>query len=166
MQLPRYPEQMPAAGILQQINRSDGGLPKTPVEGPVMMTAGGIEGDRHRNLKVHGGPDKAVLMVAEELLNDLIARSYPLYRGALGENLTVTGIDPSAWRAGQRYRIGDAVIELTRKREPCINLYPYGQTIVQELALKENMAGGFYARVIRPGLISPGMPVVLEAAGI
>ena len=153
-------------GILEQISRSNGGVPKYAVAGPVMMTAGGIAGDRQRNLRVHGGPDKAVLMIATELLDDLIAQGYPLYPGALGENLTVSGLDFGAWRAGQRYRIGeDAEIELTTLREPCVQLYVYGKSIVKELAQpldfsKARVAGGFYARVIRPGVLTPGLPVV------
>ena len=35
-------------------NRSNGGLPKGPVNGAVMLHALGIAGDRQRNLKYHG----------------------------------------------------------------------------------------------------------------
>src|SRR3954453_4989517 len=101
-------------GVLRQINRSNGGMPKRSTGGPVMLYGLGVEGDRQGNPKYHGGPDKAVLMVAAEFIDDLIARGYPVYYGALGENLTVSGLDPGAWRAGQQYRIGDdALIELT-----------------------------------------------------
>ena len=126
-----------------------------------MMTVRGIDGDRQRNLHVHGGPDKAVLIIATELLDDLITQGYPLYPGALGENLTVSGLDFGVWRSGQRYRIGDeAEIELTTLREPCVQLYVYGKSIVKELARPQCVAGGFYARVIRPGMLISGLPVV------
>ena len=47
---------------------------------------------------------------------------------AMGENLTVTGLDPARWRTGQRYAIGeDAVIELTTLRQPCVKLHLYGR---------------------------------------
>jgi len=147
--------------VLKQINRSGGGIPKFPVDGPVMLTASGIDGDRQRNLRYHGGPDKAVLMIASELLDHLVAHGFPVYPGALGENLTVAGIDTADWRTGKRYRIGDdAVIELTTLRVPCTNLHVYGRSIVKELALPGCVAGGFYARVIQAGLLSPGLPVV------
>jgi len=148
-------------GILEQISRSGGGIPKHAVDGPVMMTASGIDGDVQRDRRYHGGPNKAVLMIATELLDDLIAKGYPVYPGALGENLTVSGVDSGEWRAGRRYRIGeDAIIELTTLRVPCANLHVYGRSIVKELAPKECRAGGFYARVIRPGMLAPGLPVV------
>ncbi|HWE52535.1 MAG TPA: MOSC domain-containing protein [Bryobacteraceae bacterium] len=142
-------------------------MPKVRVNEPVMLVASGIEGDRHRDLIHHGGPHKAVLMIASEILDDLKARGYPVYAGALGENLTVSGMDPHAWRGGQRYRIGeDAVIELTKLRTPCSNLFKYGRYIGDELYDAQCAAGdfsaphwahgGFYARVITPGLLVAG----------
>ena len=161
-------------GILKQINRSNGGLPKRAVASPSMLSALGIDGDRHRNLKYHGGPDKAVLMIAAELIDRLNAMGYPVVYGSLGENLTVAELDPHLWRAGQRYRIGeDAVIELTTLRTPCGNLDAFGPSIKAELYDARCKAGdvtspkwahgGFYARVVRPGLLAQGAPVALES---
>jgi MOSC domain-containing protein YiiM len=148
--------------VLVQISRSNGGIPKLAVEGPVMLGCEGVEGDRHRNPQVHGGPDKAVLMVAAESLEDLAERGYPVYPGALGENLTVSGLDSGLWRSGQRYRVGDAVIELTTPREPCRNLDVYGPAIKAELLNAGCNHGGFYARVIRTGLVVAGAAVLKE----
>jgi MOSC domain-containing protein YiiM len=163
-----------AAGRVIQINRSNGGLPKLPVTGPVMLETEGVAGDRHRNLKYHGGPDKAVLMIAAEVVDRLAAAGY----GALGENLTVEGLDPHSWRKGQRYRVGDeAVIELTTLRQPCQNLLVFGagegSPIARELydlrcragdfTSPQWAQGGFYARVICGGLLVEGAGVVLES---
>jgi MOSC domain-containing protein YiiM len=161
-------------GYLKQINRSNGGLPKRVVPNPVMLHHEGVEWDRHRNLKRHGGPDKAVLMIAAGLIDSLADRGFPVFYGALGENLTVSDFDPHLWRAGQRYRVGpDAVIELTVLREPCANLHVYGPPIKSELydaqcksgdiASPHWAHGGFYARVIHTGLIFTGAPVILES---
>lgn len=159
------------SGILKQINRSNGGLPKFAIAGPVMLTESGVEGDRQRDLHHHGGPDKAVLMIASEVIDSLAAR-FPVYAGALGENLTVAGLDPQRWRAGQRYRVGEAGIELTTLRVPCANLHRYGISIGRELydsrcetgdVTSPHWAyGGFYARVVRAGLLIPGEIVALE----
>ncbi len=160
------------AGLLVQINRSNGGLPKLPVSGPVLLEPLGIEGDRHRNLKYHGGPDKAVLMIAAEFLRDVAQKGFPVVAGSLGENFTVTGFDPRLWRSGQQYRIGeDAVIELTELRTPCANLHVYGVPIKAEMYDARCKAGdvtsprwgngGFYARVLRGGLVMAGAPVTL-----
>jgi MOSC domain-containing protein YiiM len=156
--------------MLIQISRSNGGMPKRAVEGPVTIGYEGVEGDWHRNPKYHGGPDKAILMIAAEVVADLAARGYPVYPGAMGENLTVAGLDPQNWRAGQRYRVGDdVVIELTSLRQPCLQLDVYGPAIKDEVydascnrgdATSSRWArGGFYARVIQTGVVTAGAPV-------
>lgn len=113
-------------------------------------------------------------MIAAGLIDSLSARGFSVYYGALGENLTVSGLDPHLWRAGQRYRlVGEAVIELTTLRTPCSQLTVYGPGIHAELYDAQCRAGdvtsarwacgGFYARVIHAGLISAGIPVILES---
>lgn len=161
-------------GILKQINRSPGGLPKRAVHGPVMLSEVSVEGDRCRNTVVHGGPKKAVLMASAEFIDELAERGFPVFYGAIGENLTVSGLDPHMWRSGQRYRIGqEAVIELTTLRTPCSNLDVYGPDIKSELYDAQCKAGniasprwahgGFYAWVVRPSMIQAGDAVVLES---
>jgi MOSC domain-containing protein YiiM len=165
---------MSVQGRVVQVNRSNGGMPKRAIAGPAMVGHEGVEGDRHFNTLVHGGPNKAVLMIASEFLEAMAARGIPVCAGALGENLTVAGMDPHLWRSGQRYRVGgDVVIELTKLRTPCSNLDVYGQEIKDEMydarCHKGDVEspkwahGGFYARVIRPGLAMAGDPVVLES---
>lgn len=161
-------------GILKQINRSNGGLPKRAVAGPVMLQEDRVAGDQWRNTNIHGGPAKAVLMASAEFIDDLVARGFPVFYGAIGENLTVSGLDPHMWRAGQRYRVGqDAIIELTTLRTPCGNLDVYTPGVKAEMydarcnagdiAAPHWGHGGFYARVVRPGLIQAGDGVTLES---
>jgi MOSC domain-containing protein YiiM len=159
-------------GVLRQVNRSGGGLPKLPLPGPITVNAEGVEGDWQLNRRYHGGPFKAVLMIANEVIEDLASRGYPVYPGALGENFTVSGIDPANWRRGQQYRVGeDLVIELTTLRQPCNTLYPLGRNIGKELYDARCKAGdftsphwakgGFYARVVHPGIVSEGARIEL-----
>lgn len=160
-----------ATGTLEQISRSKGGVPKLAVTAPARLSETGIDGDMQRDLRHHGGPDKAVLMIAAEVLDELTAAGYPVYPGALGENLTVRGLDPGSWRSGQQYRVGEAVIQLTTLRVPCANLYRYGRDIGGHLFDARCKAGdfrsphwargGFYARVITGGLLARGHLVEL-----
>jgi MOSC domain-containing protein YiiM len=161
-------------GVVMQISRSNGGMPKRAIAGPVMIGRDGVEGDRHSNTLVHGGPNQAVLMIAAESLDELAELGFPVPAGALGENFTVSGMDPRLWRTGQRYRVGDeVVIELTKLRTPCLNLDVYGPEIKAEVYDARCKLGdgesprwaraGFYARVIRPGYAAAGAPVVLES---
>jgi MOSC domain-containing protein YiiM len=113
------------------------------------------------------------LLLCAEAVDDLIAQGFPLFYGALGENLTVSGIDHRAFRIGQRWRLGSGVvIELTKIRVPCQTLNVYGegriQKAVYDSAVKAGdhssplwAKGGIYASVIANGSIEPGDPIVL-----
>jgi MOSC domain-containing protein YiiM len=160
------------AGVLKQISRSNGGVPKQAISGPVSVDASGVVGDRHNNPLVHGGPNKAVLLISAEFIEELAAKGYPVVYGSLGENLTISGLDPHSLRSGQRYSVGDEVIiELTKLRQPCLNLDVYGPSIKAELFDSQCESGdyrsprwargGFYARVLKPGFLIAGAPVVL-----
>lgn len=149
-------------GIIVQVSVSPGGVPKVPVE-EAFLTPAGLEGDACAHPEVHGGPRQAVLLVCGEVIEELTARGYPLFPGALGENLTIRGINRRLLRPGQRYRAGRALIELTRPRAPCSALDVYGPGLQTELYDSEVRVGdwrsrrwgmsGFYASVAQPGLI-------------
>ena len=155
-----------------QINISPGGIPKRAIPDG-MLTPLGIEGDSHAHPQFHGGPSKAVLLIASEVVDQLITKGYPLFYGALGENFTTRGLDPQMLRSGQRLRVGAAVIELTTVRVPCSTLDIYGPAIKKEIYDKRVRNGdvssprwalsGFYASVIQIGRIAISDPVVIES---
>src|SRR2546421_7687699 len=119
-------------GQIIQINISTGGLPKRPIpEG--LITPFGIEGDFCAHPEIHGGPRQAVLLIASETVDELISRGYPLFYGALGENLTTRGLDSRQLRVGQILRAGGARLELTKVRVPCDSLDIYGSSIKREI---------------------------------
>jgi MOSC domain-containing protein YiiM len=67
----------------------------------------------------------------------------------------------------------DALIELTKRRTPCANLDVYGPQIKADIFDAQCKAkdvssplwghSGFYARIIRTGLIQAGDEVILES---
>ena len=157
-------------GSIVQINVSQGGVPKRPIaEGHV--TAYGIDGDLHAHPEIHGGPRKAILLITEEGIEELKNQGFPLYAGALGENLTTRGLDRRMFRIGQRYRIGDIRVEITKVRAPCDTLSPFGWGIQAAIYDADVKAGnstsprwglsGFYASVYQAGIIHPGDPIQL-----
>lgn len=159
-------------GTIIQVNISPGGLPKRPVSGG-FLTPSGIEGDGHAHPEIHGGPRKAILLIASEVIEELQARGYPVFYGALGENFTTRGIDVRRLRTGDRLRAGGARIEITQPRGPCSALDIYGETIQREIydqRVKALDAGsprwgmsGFYASVVEPGPVSPGDIIAVVA---
>jgi MOSC domain-containing protein YiiM len=151
-------------GTIIQVNVSRGGIPKHPVL-LGEMTIAGIAGDSWR-FPFHGGARKAILLITVEGIDELVSRGFPLFPGALGENLTTRGLDRRALRLTQRLKAGDAVIELTRIRTPCSTLDVYGTGIqaamYDALVQKGNHdsplwgLSGFYASVVQPGIVRPG----------
>jgi MOSC domain-containing protein YiiM len=146
------------AGHIVQVNISRGGVPKLPVETARVSTLG-IEGDKHL-YRFHGGPQKALMLMAAELIDTLTAEGFSVYYGAMGENLTVKGLPYSGWRPGQRYRAGTALIEFTEPRAPCSKLRPYGKGIEKRI-LRAPGESGFYAAVLEGGIIQPGDTIQL-----
>ncbi len=96
---------------------------KSPVRGRVAVRATNIDGDRQADLSVHGGPEKAVYVYAQEDI-DWWERELDraLDFGAFGENLTTVGLDVTAAILGQRWAIGSAVFEVVQPRVPCYKL--------------------------------------------
>ena len=153
-----------------QLAISRGGVPKLPIL-EAHVTPLGIAGDVQKNRKYHGGPNQALLLITAEGLEELKAAGFPVYPGALGENVTTVGLDRRDLRLGQRYRLGDVEIELTKMREPCRTLHPYGLSIGKAVYDADVKAGrpisprwglaGFYVKVLRTGVIRPGDPITL-----
>jgi MOSC domain-containing protein YiiM len=151
-------------GSIVQINISPGGVPKRPIA-EADVTPEGIRGDCWAHPQIHGGPNQALLLISSEGIGQLIGQGYPVYPGALGENLTTLGLDRRQMRIGQRYRVGEVMLEITKVRAPCATLDVYGPSIKNAVYDAQVKAGdassprwglaGFYARVLRSGLIRP-----------
>lgn len=157
-------------GTVVQVSTSPGGMPNRAVlEGHLDVE--GFAGDGWNNRKIHGGPQQAVLLVALEVIQELQGKGYPVYPGAIGENITTEGILFSSLRAGQRFQLGEAVIELTKIRTPCYKLDVYGNGIQQEIydaQVKQTdpssprwAKSGFYARVLQPGVVRAKDQIIL-----
>jgi MOSC domain-containing protein YiiM len=151
-------------GSIVQINISPGGIPKRAIA-EAEVSPEGIRGDSWAHPQVHGGALQALLLITSEGIEELIGQGYPLYAGALGENLTVAGLDRRQMRVGQRYRAGEVLMELTKIRSPCSTLDVYGASIKEAVYDAQVKAGdvssprwglsGFYARVLRGGVVRP-----------
>lgn len=163
----------PESAVIIQVNVSLGGIPKRPIAAG-MITPLGLAGDACAHPQIHGGPRQAVLLIDSETIDELKALGYPVFYGALGENLTTRGLDRRQLRIGQQLRAGAAVLEITKVRSPCSTLDVYGPAIKQEIYDPRVKAGdstsprwgmsGFYTRVIAPGPVHPGDPVAILTA--
>ncbi len=156
-------------GTVVQVSVSQGGIPKLAIPS-AELTEIGIAGDAWR-YPFHGGRRQAILLITIEGIDELISQGYPLFPGALGENLTTRGLDRRELRTGQRFQVGKAQIELTRIRTPCATLDVYGPGIHAAIYDARVQAGdpksprwslsGFYASVVQPGTVRAGDTIAL-----
>lgn len=109
---------MAPSARITSLNLSAGGVPKLPVATAV-LTLDGLAGDRQRNLKYHGGPDRAVCLYSARLIEALRGEGHPIATGTTGENVTVDGLDWALVVPGVRLTLGAAVVEITSFTRPC-----------------------------------------------
>jgi MOSC domain-containing protein YiiM len=150
-------------GRIFQLNVSDGGVPKLAVREAV-LTAGGLAGDRQRDLRYHGGPARALCLFALERVLELQAEGHPIFPGSTGENLTVVGLDWPGLAPGARLALGEeAVVEVTSYTAPCKNIAAsFARGDFKRISQKVRPGHSrLYARVLRPGRLAVGQSVKL-----
>ena len=150
-------------GRIFQLNVSDGGVPKLAVREAV-LTTGGLAGDRQRDLRYHGGPERALCLFALERVLELQAEGHPIFPGSVGENVTAIGLDWSGLVPGARLALGEeAVIEITSYTSPCKNIAAsFREGEFKRISQKVHPGDSrLYARVLRPGRLAVGQTVTL-----
>ena len=155
----------PVIPQVYQVSLSDGGVPKSAVLS-AQVTRDGLVGDRQRNRKYHGGPDRAVCLFSLEVIDALRAEGHSIAPGSSGENLTLAGLDWSLIRPGDRLRIGEQVrLEMTSYTTPCRYNAQWFKGGDYERIAQETHPGWsrLYARVLHEGSVRPGDCVVLES---
>lgn len=139
------------------------GIRKRPVAGEtIAVGATNLAGDRQADLRVHGGPDKAVYAYPGEHLpwwNDQLAREVPFSPGSFGENLTTAGIDEGTALIGDVWRWGTALLQICQPRYPCFKLVI--ATEQPDMVKRFLGAGrsGWYLRVLEPGTAPVAGPI-------
>lgn len=150
------------AARVHRINvNPEGGVPKHRVAATRLLQ-GGVEGDQQRDLRYHGGPRRAVCLFSLEKLRALAQEGHSVGPGALGENLTIEGLDWDVVRPGTRFAVGEAVIEITKDAPPCKTLVECfsGGDFTRVSAKKHPGWSRLYASVLREGMVKEGDSVV------
>lgn len=150
-----------------QVNVSGGGVPKRAVA-EAHVGRSGLAGDAVNHPKIHGGPERAVCLFAMELIETLVAEGHPVFPGAVGENLTVVGLDWEALTPEAVLDVGEAVrLQLTTRVEPCRTIAPYfaGRQFRRIQPARVPGETRWYARVLREGTVRPGDAVQVVANG-
>ena len=134
------------------------GIYKEPVSRRVTLRDDRVEGDHVADLRVHGGWSKAVYAYPSEHYarwrDEQPERAWPW--GFFGENLTIEGLREDEVAAGDRFRLGSALLEVTEPRLPCMKLgLKYGSPGFIKQFLRSGRTG-FYLAVVDPGDVGAG----------
>ena len=150
--------------LLHAINISNGGVPKLP-RPACFITVDGLEGDRQRDLRYHGGPERAVCLYSLDLIEALRAEGHDIAPGSIGENLTLKGVDWSAMTPGATVTVGTVLLQLTDYAAPCSNIARSFQRR-QYVRVSQKVNAGWsrlYARVLTEGTVRLGDQVNVNA---
>jgi MOSC domain-containing protein YiiM len=130
----------------------------------------GVEGDAHNGVTVKHRSRVArdptqpnlrqVHLLHAEILAELAGKGFDIAPGAIGENITTTGIDLLALPTGARLQVGaTCVIEVTGLRNPCVQLDQYRAGLMAAL-LDKSAAGELILKAGVMGIVLASGPVV------
>jgi MOSC domain-containing protein YiiM len=139
------------------------GIYKSPVSGRIALSSTNLDGDGQADLKVHGGPDKAVCVYS--------ADHYAFWReelgvtdcgpGWFGENFSVEGQGEDDVAVGDTYRVGTAVVQISQPRAPCSKLGRRWSRIDMPKLVLQSGRTGWYLRVLESGDVECGETLTL-----
>ena len=139
------------------------GIYKYAVETPIFLSSDDVTNDHVIDRRYHGGLEKACYLYS--------ADHYPFWQnkypnqdwkwGMFGENLTISGLNESEIRIGDRFRIGNAEVQVTQPRQPCFKLgVRFGdQSVVSDFWASPYP--GVYVRVLSQGEVQSGDEMIL-----
>jgi len=140
---------------------------KFPVEGRRMVRKLNIEGDAQADLAGHGGEQRAVFVYQTDSYRywEHVLGRNDFSFGQFGENFTVEGLADNEVCIGDRYRIGDAVFEVTQPRVTCYRLGIRMNEPRMPALVVAHGRPGFYFRVLQEGEVGAGDDIVKLADG-
>src|SRR5262245_18814515 len=140
---------------------------KFPVEGRRMVRQLNIDGDEQADLAGHGGEQRAVFVYQTDSYRywEHVLGRNDFSLGQFGENFTVEGLADNEVCIGDRYRIGDAVFEVTQPHVTCYRLGIRMNEPRMPALVVAHRRPGFYFRVLQEGEVGAGDDIVKLADG-
>lgn len=161
----RYPVDVFSGKIQDYPGSRPSAIGKIQVDGELMLTELGLEGDEQAEKKIHGGPDRALCHYPREHY-PYWAREFPdqadqFVAPAFGENLSTDGLTEQNVYIGDIFRWGEALIQVTQPRSPCFKLnFHFGISDMASLMQNCGKTGWLYS-VVAPGMVSADAPLEL-----
>jgi len=145
-------------GEVETISYFESAINKQQMVSSAYLYTLGLEGDKCADQRNHGGADRALHHFPEEHYAVWEKIYGPCARDwitpGMGENISTLGITEETVHIGDRFQLGEAVIEVSQPRSPCYKLnHRFGVEDIS-LAMQNNGKCGWLYRVIQPGNIA------------
>ncbi|HEX5946547.1 MAG TPA: MOSC domain-containing protein [Acidimicrobiales bacterium] len=138
-------------------------IAKSLVDRPALaLGTTNLAGDRQADLRVHGGPDKAVYVYPTEHYPTWRAEGFAVEVGGLGENVALAGVTERDVLLGDVWRWGDARLQVSQPRSPCYKLALHAGRKDIGPRMIETGRTGWYLRVLETGTVPTGGEFVLD----
>lgn len=132
---------------------------KQPIAGRIRVTTLGIDVDQQGDLRVHGGPDKAIHHYPfdhypywkEHVRHELLESP-----GAFGENFSSSGWTESEVNIGDVIRVGTVTLQISQGRQPCWKLNDRFNEPGMARRMQSSGRTGWYYRVLSAGTLHVG----------
>lgn len=131
------------------------GIFKHPTTEPIFLGVEDVENDAIIDRKYHGGIEQAVYAYSANHY-EYWKKLYPHLNfnfGMFGENLTITNLDETNICVGDVYQLGDALVEVTKPREPCFKLIFRFQDEAIVKQFWDTTYSGVYFKVLQTGSV-------------
>ena len=140
-----------------------GGVPKPSVDS-IQVEFVGIKNEIIRDKKHHGGAEKAVCLLAEEIVEELRANGHPIEGGTTGENILLD-VPFESLRPGVRLQFQNVLLEITMAASPCKTIEQSFLNHNFSLLSNKKFPGKtrWYARVLVEGTIHQGENVTINS---
>ncbi len=137
-------------------------IAKTEVFGELWLSPTGLEGDEQAAMKIHGGPERALLQYPSlhyDWWQSRYAGRGDFFRPAFfGENLSDNRWHEKNVFVGDVFRWGEAVIQVSQPRSPCFKLDRCACCDGLALVMQQNARCGWLYRVLEPGTVGAALP--------
>jgi MOSC domain-containing protein YiiM len=134
------------------------GIFKYPVDEAIFLDTEDVRGDAICNRENHGGILQAIYGYSFKHYN-FFKPFYPeldWQMGIFGENLTIDDLDETKIHQGDTFKVGDAILEVTKPRNPCMKLgVRFNDMKIVKQFWNTTMCG-VYFKVVQTGFVKAG----------
>lgn len=137
------------------------GINKRAHPGQVLIDTMGIAEDAVLDRKHHGGRDQAIYVYFQADYDWWAKEGVSVAHGLFGENLVIDGPMSADTAIGDRFQIGECLLEVTYHRTPCMTFAAkMGDKFWVKRFHRANRPGA-YCRVLNPGVVEAGMEIAV-----